>query len=153
MGSPPALSHRLAPKKLFVPSPPWPTAGLGARGQPRGERVGGQGLRPMATGTLDSVMHLALRPQGICCPIQPPTAHGSVWEGQARTAALFSAPENVTCLSPGHGHHHEMAFLGEVFPIFHPWGLLDTEKLSRLGFDMLHSLALLVKRTFFFFFN
>lgn len=103
----------------------------------------------MATGTLDSAMHLALGPWGTRCPIQPPTARGSIREGQARTAALFNAPKNVTCLSPGHGHHHKMALLGETFPIFHARRLLD--KPSRLGFDMLHSLARLVKRTFFFF--
>lgn len=125
--------------------------GLGARGHPQDEQVGGRVLRPMATSTLDSAMHLALGWWGTCCPIQPPTARGSIWEGQARTAALFSAPENVTCLSPGHDRHLEMALLGEMFPIFHPWGPLDTNKLSRLGFNTLHSLALLVKRTFFFF--
>lgn len=69
--------------------------------------------------------------------------------GKARPGLLLSStlPKNVTCLTPGHGHHHEMALLRLMFPIFHLWGLLETGKLSRLGFDMLHSLALLVKRT------
>lgn len=102
-------------------------------------------LCPMATGTLDSAL-------GFGHSLSHPTTRGSIWERQARTAALLNTPENVTCLSPGLGHHHEMAFLWEMFPISHPQSSLDTDKLSRLGFVMLHSLALLVKRTFNVFF-
>lgn len=47
-----------------------------------------------------------------------PTTRGSVWEGQAGTAALVNTPKNVTCLSPGLGHRHEVAFLWEMFPVF-----------------------------------
>lgn len=108
-------------------------------------------LHPMATSTLDSTMHLTLGPWGTWCPVQPPTATCYIREGQTRTAALFNTPENVICLSPGHGHHHAVALRGETFPIFHPRGHLDTTKLSRHGFDVLHSLALLIKRTFVLF--
>lgn len=70
-------------------------------------------LCPVATGTLDSALGF-----GAISSLSHPSTHGSIWEGQARTAALFNTPKNVTCLSPGLGHHHEMVFLREMFPIF-----------------------------------
>lgn len=103
-------------------------------------------LCPAATGTLDSALGFG----AVRHSLSHPSTHGSIWEGQARTAALFNTPKNVTCLSPGLGHHHEMVFLREMFPISHTRSSLDTDKPSRLGFVTLHSLALLVKRTLLF---
>lgn len=106
----------------------------------------GQVLCPAATSTLDSALGFG----AVWHSLSHPSTHGSIWEGQARTAALFKPPKMSLALVQGSAITMRWLFCGKCSPFSHTWSSLDTDKPSRLGFVMLHSLALLVKRTFLF---
>lgn len=86
------------------------------------------GSMPHGPGASDSAMHLVLGLWGTYFPIHPPTAHSSIWEGQARTVALFKMlPKMSLALVQGMAITMRWLFWGEMFPIFHLWGPLYTD--------------------------
>lgn len=87
-------------------------------------------------------------PWALTVPIPPLMAPS----GKARPGLLLSSTPLKMSLALVQGSAITMRWLfcGKCSPFSHTQSSLDTDKPSRLGFVKLHSLALLVKRTFLF---